>query len=98
MRSFFDFGEGAEETEGEPELEHIVIASAQDRRVGLVVDQVVGDSQIVIKPLGRMYRDVDGVSGATILGDGTVALILDVNRLAAVIQRGNGLKAAAVGA
>jgi two-component system chemotaxis sensor kinase CheA len=95
MRSFFDFGEGEGETEGEPEVEHIVIASAQDRRVGLVVDQVVGDSQIVIKPLGRMYRDVDGVSGATILGDGTVALILDVNRLAAVVQRGNGLKAAA---
>jgi two-component system chemotaxis sensor kinase CheA len=96
MRSFFDFEEG--ETEGEPELEHIVIASAQDHRIGLVVDQVVGDSQIVIKPLGRMYRDVDGVSGATILGDGTVALILDVNRLVAVVQRGTGLKAAAGGA
>jgi len=98
MRSFFDFGQSEDETESEPEIEHIVIASAQDRRVGLVVDQVIGDSQIVIKPLGRMYRDVDGVSGATILGDGTVALILDVNRLAAVVQRGNGLKAAAGGA
>jgi two-component system, chemotaxis family, sensor kinase CheA len=98
MRSFFAFGEGEGETEAEPPIEQIVIASAQDRRVGLVVDQVIGDYQTVIKPLGRMYRDVDGVSGATILGDGTVALILDVNRLAAVVQRGGGVKAAAGGA
>jgi two-component system chemotaxis sensor kinase CheA len=95
LRSFFEFGEGAEL---EPEIEQIVIASAQDHRVGLVVDQVIGDYQTVIKPLGRMYRDVDGVSGATILGDGTVALILDVNRLAFVVQRGGGVKAAAGGA
>lgn len=97
MRSFFAFGEGDGEVEEEPSIEQIVIASAQDHRVGLVVDQVIGDYQTVIKPLGRMYRDVDGVSGATILGDGTVALILDVNRLAAVVQRGNVLKTMAVG-
>jgi two-component system, chemotaxis family, sensor kinase CheA len=101
LRSFFDFGsegEGAEEgAGGEPEIEQIVIVSAQDYRVGLVVDQVLGNFQTVIKPLGRMYRDVDGVSGATILGDGTVALILDVNRLAFVVQRAGGAKAAAVG-
>ena len=40
----------------------------------------------MIKPLGRMYKDVSGISGATILGDGTVALILDVNRLATAVQ------------
>jgi two-component system, chemotaxis family, sensor kinase CheA len=98
MRSFFDFAEAGEGGDVEPEIEQIVIASAQDHRVGLVVDQVIGDYQTVIKPLGRMYRDVDGVSGATILGDGTVALILDVNRLAFVVQRGSGIKAAAGGA
>jgi len=81
LRSFFEAGGQ------EPEIEQIVIASAQDSRVGFVVDQVVGDYQTVIKPLGRMYRDVEGLSGATILGDGTVALILDVNRLALVVQR-----------
>ncbi|HUW40702.1 MAG TPA: chemotaxis protein CheA [Rectinemataceae bacterium] len=78
----------------EPEIEQMVIASGQDSRVGFVVDQVVGDYQTVIKPLGRMYRDIDGISGATILGDGTVALILDVNRLAASAQRGGSLRAA----
>jgi two-component system chemotaxis sensor kinase CheA len=41
----------------------------------------VGEHQTVIKPLGRMYQDVKGISGATILGDGTVALILDMNVL-----------------
>jgi two-component system chemotaxis sensor kinase CheA len=84
--------------EAEPDIEQMVIVSAQDYRVGLVVDQVIGDYQTVIKPLGRMYRDADGVSGATILGDGTVALILDVNRLAFVVQRESALRAPPGGA
>ena len=93
LRTFFARDEAGEEEE--PAIEQIVIVSAQEYRIGLVVDQVIGDYQIVIKPLGRMYRDVDGVSGATILGDGTVALILDVNRLAFVVQRESGPRAAA---
>ena len=60
-----------------PEIEQIVIVSVQGARIGFVVDFVVGEHQTVIKPLGRMYQDVKGISGATILGDGTVALILD---------------------
>jgi two-component system chemotaxis sensor kinase CheA len=47
----------------------------------LIVDKVVGDHQTVIKNLGRMYRAAEGVSGATILGDGSVALILDIGDL-----------------
>jgi two-component system, chemotaxis family, sensor kinase CheA len=101
LRSFFDFdaasGEGGEKPEEEPAIEQMVIASAQEYRVGLVVDQVLGNFQTVIKPLGRMYKDADGLSGATILGDGTVALILDVNRLALIAQRGVGTKAVAAG-
>ena len=60
-----------------PEIEQIVIAGVNGSRIGFVVDDVVGEHQTVIKTLGRMYRDVQGISGATILGDGTVALILD---------------------
>ena len=93
LRSFFSGEKDGEKAEDEPEIEQIVIASAQEYRIGLVVDQVIGDYQTVIKPLGRLYRDIDGVSGATILGDGTVALILDVNRLAFVVQRESGIKA-----
>ena len=50
-------------------------------RFGFVVDQVLGNHQTVIKNLGRFYRHVQVVSGATILGNGTVALILDPHRL-----------------
>jgi two-component system chemotaxis sensor kinase CheA len=65
-----------------PEIEQIVIANLEGLRVGFVVDHVVGEHQTVIKNLGRMYQDVSGVSGATILGDGRVALILDLPQLA----------------
>ena len=61
----------------------VVIVAAGDRRVGLVVDQIVGDHQTVIKSLSRLHADVPTFSGATILGDGTVALILDVVNLIA---------------
>jgi two-component system chemotaxis sensor kinase CheA len=64
-----------------PEIEQVVITNMEDRRVGFVTDNVVGEHQTVIKSLGRVYRDVKGVSGATILGDGTVALILDLINL-----------------
>jgi two-component system chemotaxis sensor kinase CheA len=65
-----------------PEIEQVVIVNLEGLRVGFVVDHVVGEHQTVIKNLGRMYQDVNGVSGATILGDGRVALILDLPQLA----------------
>ncbi len=65
-----------------PDIEQVVIVKLDGIRVGFVVDHVVGEHQTVIKNLGRMYQDVDGVSGATILGDGRVALILDLPQLA----------------
>jgi len=64
-----------------PDIEQIVIAMVHGTRIGFVVDSVIGQHQTVIKPLGRMYQDVNGVSGATVLGDGTVALILDLFKL-----------------
>jgi two-component system, chemotaxis family, sensor kinase CheA len=64
-----------------PAIEQIVIVSLEGQRTGFVVDRVIGGHQTVIKNLGRMYKDIEGISGATILGDGTVALILDASRL-----------------
>lgn len=64
-----------------PEIEEMVITSVEKMRVGFVVDHVIGDHQTVIKSLGRVYKNVEGISGATILGDGSVALILDVAKL-----------------
>jgi two-component system chemotaxis sensor kinase CheA len=65
-----------------PAIEQVVISSVDGQQIGFVVDHVIGEHQTVIKSLGRLYRDVHGVSGATILGDGSVALILDISRLA----------------
>lgn len=56
----------------------LMIVEGDGRRVGLFVDDLLGQQQVVIKSLETNYRRVDGVSGATILGDGSVALILDV--------------------
>lgn len=68
--------------EGErPPIEQIAIATVEGQRYGFVVDHVIGQHQTVIKTLGKMYRDTKGVSGATILGDGAVALIVDVPAL-----------------
>jgi two-component system chemotaxis sensor kinase CheA len=64
--------------------EQVVVVEVGKERIGLGVDQVVGHHQTVIKSLGRIYHDVKGTSGATILGDGTVALVLDVPELAKI--------------
>jgi len=63
----------------------VVIVSSGELRVGLVVDQVIGDHQTVIKSLSPLHADVDTFSGATILGDGSVALILEIPYL---VRRG----------
>jgi two-component system chemotaxis sensor kinase CheA len=64
-----------------PAIEQIMVVETGEGRIGLVVDNVLGNCQTVIKSLGRLYRQVQFVSGATILGNGTVALILDPDRL-----------------
>jgi two-component system chemotaxis sensor kinase CheA len=70
------------ETGGEsPEIEHVVVVQFGDIRIGLAVDSIIGQYQAVLKPLGRMYKDQQTISGATILGDGTVALVMDTNKL-----------------
>ena len=75
IRDWFDI-------EGEsPPIEQIVITGVEGSRVGIVVDTVIGEHQTVIKSLSRVYKDVEGISGATIKGDGSIALILDIPSL-----------------
>jgi two-component system chemotaxis sensor kinase CheA len=64
-----------------PAFEQIMLVDTEAGRYGLMVDHVLGNCQTMIKSLGRIYRRVEAVSGATILGNGTVALILDPHRL-----------------
>ncbi|TWC42944.1 two-component system chemotaxis sensor kinase CheA [Pseudomonas sp. SJZ079] len=65
----------AHEEQGEG---HVVILTVGSQRIGFVVDQLVGQEEVVIKPLGKMLQGTPGMSGATITGDGRIALILDV--------------------
>jgi len=64
-----------------PAIQQVVVTQVDQQQIGFVVDHVIGEHQTVIKSLGRMYKDVSGISGATILGDGSVALILDAYEL-----------------
>ena len=59
----------------------IVIVKDNDIKIGIAVDEIIGEHQTVIKTLGNFYKNVEAISGATVLGDGTVALILDVLKL-----------------
>lgn len=80
LRTFFEIDDPL------PPMEQIIIVNDQDSRMGLVIDKVIGNYQTVIKPLGRLYKHTYGFSGATILGDGSVALILDVYKLSDIVK------------
>lgn len=67
-----------------PAHQRVVISGINGRRVGIVVDRVIGEQQVVIKTMSRLYRDAEAIAGASIMGDGTVALILDVPKLTAI--------------
>ncbi len=74
--------------EGEaPEIEQIAIVSTDSDRVGFVVDSVIGQHQTVIKILAGVFKNIPGISGATILGDGTVALVVDVFSIVSQAER-----------
>lgn len=75
LRDMFGISEHA------PRRENVVVVQAAGQRAGIVVDQLQGEFQTVIKPLGQLFRHLRGVAGSTILGSGDVALILDVDAL-----------------
>ncbi len=80
-----------------PAIEQVIVAETRTGKYGFIVDRVIGDHNTVIKKLGDLYRNVEEVSGATILGDGRVALILDVDKIAAAALRENADSRQAVG-
>lgn len=59
----------------------IIMVRSGDKHVGIVVDQIIGEYQIVVKPLGRFLRRIDMISGASVMGDGSLSLIIDTTRL-----------------
>lgn len=68
---------------------HVVIVTVGTRHVGFVVDQLIGQEEVVIKPLGKMLQGTPGMAGATITGDGTIALILDIPNMLRRYARGS---------
>jgi two-component system chemotaxis sensor kinase CheA len=66
--------------------ENVVVVKYAGRRIGLVVDDLLGEAQTVIKPLGKLFQGLSGIGGSTILGDGRVALILDVPALVRQVE------------
>ncbi len=63
------------------EYHYVVIVGSGEKKIGLVVDALIGEEDVVIKPLKDRYTNSPGIAGATILGDGTVSLIIDVSQL-----------------
>jgi two-component system chemotaxis sensor kinase CheA len=83
LRDLFECGGRA------PVREKIIVVEYQGGRAGLAADELLGEQQAVIKPLGRLFQGIRGVSGSTILGNGRVALILDVPALCEEAVRRN---------
>ncbi len=63
------------------EKEHIIQVKFEDKKIGLIVDDVIGEYQTVVKPLGKLLKDQEVISGASIMGDGTISMVVDTNRL-----------------
>ncbi|MDD2279204.1 MAG: chemotaxis protein CheA [Bacteroidales bacterium] len=78
---FFYIRREFEHTESTETYEQVIVVNFEEKSVGLIVDSVVGEYQAVLKPLGKHYKKQDMISGATILGDGTVALVMDTNKI-----------------
>lgn len=71
------------------ERAEIIVVSYEDKNIGIVVDEVVGEYQAVLKSLGKMFKNQEIISGATILGDGTVALVMDTNKMILQFSKDN---------
>ncbi|MCF8364157.1 MAG: chemotaxis protein CheA [Bacteroidales bacterium] len=72
-----------------PEKQEVLVVKYENREVGLIIDKVIGEFQTVLKPLGQHYKNQEFVSGGTILGDGSVALVLDTNKIISRFSKEN---------
>jgi len=78
--------------EGTPQKkEKIVIIKTDDKKVALIVDMVIGEYQAVLKPLGDFFEELEFLSGASILGDGNLALIIDTTKLVKLFSNENSI-------
>jgi two-component system chemotaxis sensor kinase CheA len=80
----------------DPTTAIVVLVETSRKRFGLLVDALEGQQQVVIKSLEQHYKRIPGVAGATIMGDGSVALILDIESIASVVSIPNQSEVAVV--
>lgn len=80
LRTHFEY------TDFDQTYAQIIVVNSEERKVGISVDHIIGEYQAVVKSVGKYYKNQPFVSGATILGDGTIALILDANKLIEMYQ------------
>ncbi|BCR21168.1 Chemotaxis protein CheA [Borrelia miyamotoi] len=80
LREFFGISEEKSYSE------YVVVVNTNSGKIGLVVDEILGQHQTVIKTLGKIYSKAEGVSGATILGDGSLALVIDIDTITRAIR------------
>jgi len=73
-----------------PIEQYVVVVGAAEKRLGLVVDDLLGQQDIVIKPLGEVFRSIRGISGAADLGDQRTILVLDAGGIIAEMVRSGG--------
>lgn len=76
-------------TDNVPEFERVIIINHENSKIGLVIDAVVGEHQAVLKPLGEIFKIQEIISGASILGNGEVALVIDTHKLIREFEKNN---------
>ena len=79
--SYLNLREIFEEKDVSSDHSQLILVKYEDKRVGVIVDNVIGEYQTVVKPLGRFLKKLENISGASIMGDGTISLVIDTNRL-----------------
>ncbi|MCU4175872.1 chemotaxis protein CheA [Carboxylicivirga sp. N1Y90] len=78
---YIDLRETFQEEAVSKGTEQLILVKFEDKKVGLLVDQVIGEYQTVVKALGRFLKKQENISGASIMGDGTISMVIDTNRL-----------------
>jgi len=81
MLPLLDIRRAFNETSSKSQRENVVVVRYGDYKMGMMVDELFGEFQTVIKPLGEVFSKVPGISGGTILGSGEIALIFDIPKL-----------------
>ena len=79
--AFLNLREMFHEEASDVAKQQFLLVNYEDKKVGLLVDRVVGEYQTVVKPLGRYLRKIDIISGASVMGDGSISMVLDTNRM-----------------